>query len=162
MERISEHITLREATKSNTALRLNINNIPNDYQTGNMVAIAVNLFEPLRKWVGGPIRINSFFRSEKLNEAIGGSYKIVNGKKIQSSQHCQGRAMDIDDNHGYKTNREMFEYIRQNLSFDQMIYEFGDDSNPAWVHISYVSKDQNRGRCLRAEKIDGKTQYREI
>ena len=79
MERISDHITLREATKSNTALRLNINNIPNDYQTGNMVAIAINLFEPLRKWVGGPIRINSFFRSEKLNEAIGGSYKIVIG-----------------------------------------------------------------------------------
>jgi len=162
MEKISEHITLREATKSNTALRLNINNIPNDYQTGNMVAIAVNLFEPLRKWVGGPIRINSFFRSEKLNEAIGGSYKIVNGKKIQSSQHCQGRAMDIDDNFGHKTNAEMFNYIRQNLNYDQMIWEFGDDANPDWVHISYVSKDQNRGRCLRAERIDGKTQYREI
>ena len=153
MERISEHITLREATKSNTALRLNINNIPNDYQTGNMVAIAVNLFEPLRKWVGGPIRINSFFRSDKLNEAIGGSNR---------SQHCQGRAMDIDDNFGHKTNAEMFEYIRKNLNYDQMIWEFGNDANPDWVHVSYVSKDQNRGRCLRAEKIDGKTQYREI
>ena len=153
MERISDHITLREATKSNTALRLNINNIPNDYQTGNMVAIAINLFEPLRKWVGGPIRINSFFRSDKLNEAIGGSNR---------SQHCQGRAMDIDDNFGHKTNAEMFEYIKQNLNYDQMIWEFGDDANPDWVHISYVSKDQNRGRCLRAEKIDGKTQYREI
>ena len=153
MERISEHITLREATKSNTALRLNINNIPNDYQTGNMVAIAINLFEPLRKWVGGPIRINSFFRSDKLNEAIGGSNR---------SQHCQGRAMDIDDNFGHKTNAEMFEYIRKNLNYDQMIWEFGNDANPDWVHVSYVSKDQNRGRCLRAEKIDGKTQYREI
>ena len=153
MERISEHITLREATKSNTALRLNINNIPNDYQTGNMVAIAVNLFEPLRKWVGGPIRINSFFRSDKLNEAIGGSNR---------SQHCQGRAMDIDDNFGHKTNAEMFEYIRKNLNYDQMIWEFGNDANPDWVHVSYISKDQNRGRCLRAEKIDGKTQYREI
>ena len=153
MERISDHITLREATKSNTALILNINNIPNDYQTGNMVAIAINLFEPLRKWVGGPIRINSFFRSDKLNEAIGGSNR---------SQHCQGRAMDIDDNFGHKTNAEMFEYIKQNLNYDQMIWEFGDDANPDWVHISYVSKDQNRGRCLRAERIDGKTQYREI
>ena len=153
MEKISDHITLREAIKSNTALRLNINNIPNDYQIGNMVAISQHIFEPLRKWVGGAIRINSFFRSEDLNKAIGGSSR---------SQHCQGRAMDIDDNHGHKTNAEMFEYIKQNLSFDQMIYEFGDDSNPAWVHISYVSKDQNRGRCLRAEKIDGKTQYRQI
>tara|TARA_Y100001938_G_scaffold42029_1_gene57896 strand:+ start:4114 stop:4575 length:462 start_codon:yes stop_codon:yes gene_type:complete len=153
MERISEHITLREATKSNTALRLNINNIPNDYQTGNMVAIAINIFEPLRKWVGGAIRINSFYRSEKLNQAIGGSSR---------SQHCQGRALDIDDNFGHKTNAEMFNYIKQNLSYDQMIWEFGDDANPDWVHVSYVSKDQNRGRCLRAEKIDGKTQYREI
>ena len=153
MEKISEHITLREATKSNTALRLNINNIPNDYQTGNMVAIAINLFEPLRKWVGGAIRINSFYRSEKLNQAIGGSSR---------SQHCQGRALDIDDNFGHKTNAEMFEYIRKNLNYDQMIWEFGNDANPDWVHISYVSKDQNRGRCLRAERIDGKTQYREI
>ena len=153
MERISDNITLREATKSNTALRLNINNTPNDYQTGNMVAIAINIFEPLRKWVGGAIRINSFYRSEKLNQAIGGSSR---------SQHCQGRAMDIDDNFGHKTNAEMFNYIKQNLSYDQMIWEFGDDSNPDWVHVSYVSKDQNRGRCLRAEKIDGKTQYREI
>ena len=153
MKRISDNITLREATKSNTALRLNINNTPNDYQTGNMVAIAINIFEPLRKWVGGPIRINSFYRSEKLNQAIGGSSR---------SQHCQGRAMDIDDNFGHKTNAEMFNYIRQNLNYDQMIWEFGDDANPDWVHISYVSKDQNRGRCLRAEKIDGKTQYREI
>jgi len=153
MEKISEHITLREATKSNTALRLNINNIPNDYQTGNMVAIAINLFEPLRKWVGGAIRINSFYRSEKLNQAIGGSSR---------SQHCQGRAMDIDDNFGHKTNAEMFEYIRKNLNYDQMIWEFGNDANPDWVHVSYVSKDQNRGRCLRAERIDGKTQYREI
>ena len=153
MEKISDHITLREATKSNTALRLNINNIPNDYQTGNMVAIAINLFEPLRKWVGGAIRINSFYRSDKLNQAIGGSSR---------SQHCQGRAMDIDDNFGHKTNAEMFEYIRTNLNYDQMIWEFGNDANPDWVHVSYVSKDQNRGRCLRAERIDGKTQYREI
>tara|TARA_B100000902_G_C27236067_1_gene877476 strand:+ start:369 stop:830 length:462 start_codon:yes stop_codon:yes gene_type:complete len=153
MEKISDHITLREATKSNTALRLNINNIPNDYQTGNMVAIAINLFEPLRKWVGGAIRINSFYRSEKLNQAIGGSSR---------SQHCQGRALDIDDNFGHKTNAEMFEYIRTNLNYDQMIWEFGNDANPDWVHVSYVSKDQNRGRCLRAERIDGKTQYREI
>ena len=153
MEKISDHITLREATKSNTALRLNINNIPNDYQTGNMVAIAINLFEPLRKWVGGAIRINSFYRSEKLNQAIGGSSR---------SQHCQGRALDIDDNFGHKTNAEMFEYIRTNLNYDQMIWEFGNDANPDWVHVSYVSKDQNRGRCLRAERIDGKTQYRQI
>ena len=88
MERISKHISYLEATKSNTALRLGLENTPTPYQLSNMGVIADNIFEPLRKWVGGPIKINSFFRSEDLNKAIGGSSK---------SQHCDGRALDIDD-----------------------------------------------------------------
>src|SRR6056300_1517874 len=153
MESISKHITYKEAVRSNTALRLNINNIPNDYEISNMVGIANHVFEPLREYVGGPIKINSMFRCEELNRAIGGSSR---------SQHCEGRAIDLDDTFGYKTNAEMFEYIRKNLSFDQLIWEFGDDNNPAWVHVSYISEDENRGRVMRAEKINGKTQYRYI
>jgi len=118
-----------------------------------MTAVSHNLFEPLRKWVGGPIKINSFFRSEKLNSAIGGS---------RSSQHCQGRAMDIDDTFGYKTNAEMFNYIKQNLNFDQIIWEFGTDKNPDWIHVSFVSADENRGKSLKATKINGKTAYQLI
>ena len=148
--KISEHISFKEAIKSNTALRRGINNEPDDYQITNMVNIAHNVFEPLREWVGGPIKINSMFRCEELNEAIGGSSR---------SQHCEGRAIDLDDTFGYKTNAEMFDYIRKNLSFDQLIWEFGDDNNPAWVHVSYISEDENRGRVMRAEKINGKTQY---
>ena len=159
MTKISQHISFKEATRSNTALRLNLNNIPDAYQTTNMVGVAQNVFEPLREYVGGAIKINSFFRSEKLNAAIGGSYKIVNGKKIQKSQHCEGRAIDIDDTFGHATNAKMFQYIKDNLSFDQLIWEFGNSTNPAWVHVSYVSEDQNRGRCLKAEKINGKTSY---
>jgi len=151
--KISDHISYKEAVKSNTALRLNIKNEPDDYQVTNMVGIAHNVFEPLREYVGGPIKINSMFRCEELNRAIGGSSR---------SQHCEGRAIDLDDTFGYKTNAEMFEYIRKNLSFDQLIWEFGDDNNPAWVHVSYISKDENRGRVMRAEKINGKTQYRYI
>ena len=151
--KISEHISFKEAIKSNTALRRGINNEPDDYQITNMVGIAHNVFEPLREYVGGPIKINSMFRCEELNRAIGGSSR---------SQHCEGRAIDLDDTFGYKTNAEMFEYIRKNLSFDQLIWEFGDDNNPAWVHVSYSSKDENRGRVMRAEKINGKTQYRYI
>jgi hypothetical protein len=90
------------------------------------------------------------FRSKDLNTAIGGSL---------SSQHCQGRAMDLDDTFGHKTNAQMFNYIKDNLSFDQLIWEFGDKDNPDWIHVSYVSTDQNRGRCLRAEKINNKTNY---
>jgi hypothetical protein len=115
-----------------------------------MVNIAINVFEPLREWVGGPIKINSFYRCVELNKAIGGSSK---------SQHCEGRAIDIDDTHGHKTNAEMFKYIKENLSFDQLIWEFGSDENPDWVHVSYVSEDQNRNRCLKAQRIDGKTTY---
>ena len=153
MERISKHITYKEAVRSNTALRLNINNIPNDYEISNMVGIASNVFEPLREYVGGPIKINSMFRSEALNRAIGGSSR---------SQHCQGRAIDLDDTFGYKTNAEMFNYIKDNLNFDQLIWEFGDDTNPDWIHVSFVSNDENRGRCLKAEKVNGRTSYRVI
>ena len=153
MERISEHISYKEGTRSVTALRLGIDNTPDQYQLTNMQVIAENIFEPLRKWVRGPIKINSFLRVPDLNKAIGGS---------ESSQHCQGRAIDIDDSYGHKTNAEMFQYIKKHLDFDQMIWEFGDDNNPDWVHVSYVSPDRNRGRCLRAERIDGKTQYRVI
>jgi len=148
---ISKHISYKEAVKSNTALRLNLDNTPDDYQMSNMVNIAINVFEPLREWVGGPIKINSMYRSQELNQAIGGS---------KSSQHCEGRAIDLDDTFGHKTNAEMFNYIKDNLNFDQMIWEFGNKKNPAWVHVSYVSEDQNRNRILIAEKINGKTNYR--
>jgi len=153
MERISEHISYREAIKSNTASRLGIDNTPSDYEITNMVGVAFNVFEPLRKYVGGPIRINSFYRCEELNRAIGGSSR---------SQHCQGRAIDLDDTLGHKTNAEMYKYIKDNLSFDQLIWEFGDDTNPDWIHVSYVHPDENRKRCLRAERINGKTTYRVI
>ena len=153
MSKISDHITLSEGINSYTAKRKGIENIPDEYQTTNMYILAHKVFEPLRKWVGGPIKINSFFRSPELNKAIGGSSK---------SQHCEGRAMDIDDVYGHKTNAEMFEYIKENLDFDQMIWEFGSDKNPDWLHVSYCSTDENRKRCLKAYRENGKTKYKVI
>ena len=153
MNKISNQISFKESIKSNTALRLNINNLPNDYQITNMVGVAVNVFEPLRKYVGGPIKINSFFRCENLNRAIGGSSR---------SQHIDGRAIDLDDTFGHASNAQMFYYIKDNLNFDQLIWEFGDKDNPDWVHVSYISQDENRGRCLKAEKVNGKTSYKII
>ena len=153
MENISKHISYKEATRSLTAIRLGLENKPNEYELSNMIGVAENIFEPLRKWVNNPIKVNSFFRSIELNKAIGGSSR---------SQHCQGRAIDIDDTYGHATNAEMFNWIKENLNFDQMIWEFGTDENPDWVHISWVSEDQNRNRCLRAERVDGKTTYRVI
>ena len=147
---ISEHISYKEGTYSVTATRLGVDNTPDNEQLSNMELVAEKVFEPLRKWVGGPIKINSFFRGLPLNTAIGGSKK---------SQHMKGQAMDIDDNYGHATNAEMYHWIKENLDFDQMIWEFGDDDNPDWVHVSYVSEEENRNRCLKAYRKDGRTQY---
>lgn len=153
MNRISKHITYKEATRSVTALRLGIENKPSEYELQNMELIAEKVFEPLREAVNGPIKINSFYRSEELNKSIGGSSR---------SQHCQGRAIDIDDFYGYVSNSYMYYYIKDNLDFDQLIWEFGTDTNPDWVHVSYVDGDSNRKRCLLAYKEDGKTKYKDI
>ena len=153
MENISKHISYKEATRSNTAIRRGIDNIPDVEELENMKLIAEKVFEPLRKWVGGPIKINSFYRSPELNVAIGGSKK---------SQHCHGQAIDIDDTYGHRSNAAMFKHIRYNMDYDQIIWEFGDDKNPAWVHVSYVSEEKNRHRCLQAYKENGKTKYKVI
>ena len=147
---ISKHISDKESVYSRTALRLGIDNTPTVKHRDNMIKLAEEVFEPLRAYVGGPIKINSFYRSPELNKAIGGSSK---------SQHCHGQAMDIDDTFGRMTNAEMFNFIRDNLDYDQMIWEFGDDDNPDWVHVSYVSPEKNRQRCLLAYKYNGKTKY---
>tara|TARA_Y100000389_G_scaffold141577_1_gene139493 strand:- start:4122 stop:4574 length:453 start_codon:yes stop_codon:yes gene_type:complete len=149
---ISKHISLKEATKSNTAQRLGIENFPNNDTLIQMQALAENIFEPLREHVGGPIYITSFYRSPELNKAIGGSSK---------SQHCLGQAIDVDDVLGRATNKEMFEYIKDNLDFDQLIWEFGDDNNPNWVHVSYNAAG-NRGNILQAVKKDGRTIYKKM
>ena len=151
--KLTEHITYDEGCHSYTAKRLGIKNIPSQYQMWNMVILGTEIFEPLREWAGGPIKINSFFRSIELNKAIGGSLK---------SQHCEGRAIDIDDVYGHKTNAEMFNYIKENLDYDQLIWEFGDDKNPDWIHVSFVEEDSNRKNNLRAYKENGKTIYKTI
>ncbi len=153
MNKISDHISYKEATRSITAKRLGIDNSPTLEHTYNMQILAEKVFEPLREHVGKPICINSMYRSPELNKAVGGSI---------TSQHCKGQAMDIDDKYGHATNAEMFEFIRDNLSFDQMIWEFGNSENPDWVHVSYVSEENNRNKMLKAYKNNGKTAYKVI
>jgi hypothetical protein len=140
---ISEHITYEEAVKSQLAVRLGIRNIPNQAQLANMRLVAEHCFEPVRSRFKVPIGISSFFRSEALNEAVGGS---------KTSQHCMGMAIDIDgDIYGKISNSEIFHFIKDNLEFDQLIWEFGDDDNPAWVHVSYNPKG-NRNQILKINK----------
>jgi|TARA_R110001606_G_scaffold353319_1_gene503814 hypothetical protein len=150
---ISEHITYNESIKSSTAIRKGIENIPKEYELQNMGLVAEKVFEPLREWVKGPIKITSFFRCEELNKTIGGSSK---------SQHCEGRAIDVDDIYNYKSNAEMFYFIKNNLNFDQLIWEYGNSHNPDWVHLSFISETQNRQRVLQAFRVNNKTEYKII
>ena len=150
---ISKHISYKEGVHSITAIRKGIDNEPNEEQLANMKLVANNVFEPLRVFVNGPIKVNSFFRGKPVNTAIGGS---------KYSQHMKGQAIDIDDTYGKATNAEMYWWIKENLDFDQMIWEFGNNDNPDWVHVSYVSPQENRNRCLKAYKHQGKTKYKVI
>ena len=154
--KLSKNLSLAECVKSNTASRLGIDNTPDDeWIIENLRAIAEEVFQPIRNAFECPIYVSSGYRSEELNRAIGGSIR---------SQHVQGRALDLDaDVFGGCTNAQVFQYILNNLTFDQLIWEFGDQDNPDWVHVSYVRDGLNRGRCLKALRDDdGKVYYEPI
>jgi zinc D-Ala-D-Ala carboxypeptidase len=144
MDKISPYITYEEATHTNTG----IENKPNMDQLRAMKLVARQCFDPVREAFGKPIRVNSFFRSAEVNTAIGGS---------ATSQHCKGEAIDMDGLGGL-TNSQIFNYIREHLTFDQLIHEGGTEKEPAWVHVSYSAK-QNRNQVLRMVKENGKTKY---
>jgi len=150
--KISDNISLKEAVRSNTAERMGINNMPDNETLVTMQITAQHVFEPVRNHFNEPIYISSFYRCPELNTAIGGSAR---------SQHCLGEAIDIDDVYSKATNADIFNYIKDHLEFDQLIWEFGDDTNPAWVHVSY-RLGNNRMRILKAVKENGKTQYIDI
>jgi len=139
MKRISKHISYKEAVGSDYAKQKGISNKPNEEQVENMKLLAEEVFEPLREWVDAPIKVNSMFRSKELNSAIKGSLK---------SSHLNGEAMDITSMGG-KSNLEMFHYIKDNLEFDQLIWEFGKE--PKWLHVSF-NKDNNRKQVLVTKK----------
>lgn len=149
--KLSTHLTMAEMIRSETAKRRGINNTPKPEHLDNMKVLAKKIFEPIRNYFKTPIFISSGYRSEALNKAIKGS---------RSSQHSLGQAIDIDmDGSGTISNKEVFEYIKNNLEFDQLIWEFGDVHNPDWVHVSY-SEGRNRNEVLIAYKLLGMTRYR--
>lgn len=144
--KLSENFTLAELTKSSTATRLGIDNTPTPEQLENLAELCHKVLQPLRDAIG-PIRISSGLRVPALNKAIGGS---------KTSQHCaiNGAAADID----IEDNKKVFDYIKNNLQFDQLIWEFGNSKQPDWVHVSY-HYGHNRGQVLKAVKKEGKTKY---
>ena len=151
--KISKYVSYKEVIYSRTAISRGLDNEPSADQITNIRAGARKLFDPLRMWVGGALKITSCFRSPELNKAIGGASK---------SQHManDGCAFDIDDTFGHKTNLEVFNHIKDNMEFDQLINEFpNEEGNPSWVHVSYRKNGLNRKQVLKAVKEKGRTKY---
>jgi hypothetical protein len=152
--KLSQNLSLAEVTKSATAKRRGIANEPSIDHLESLKALAENIFQPIREEFMCPIFISSGYRSEELNEAIGGS---------KTSQHSKGEAIDLDaDVYGVITNADIFHYIEDSLNFDQLIWEFGTDDNPDWVHVSYKREGENRGQILKAVRNNGRTSYEVI
>lgn len=147
---LSKNLVLAEVMRSETAKRKGISNMPTPEHIENFKRLAENVFQPIRDHFGKPIHISSGYRSDALNKAIGGS---------KTSQHCTGEAIDIDMDGTDITNAQVFNYIKDNLEFDQLIWEFGTSTNPDWVHVSYESTGRQRKQILRAVKKNGKTSY---
>ena len=147
---LSKNLMLSEMLRSESAKRKGIKNIPTSEHIDNMIALAINVFQKARDHFGIPIHISSGYRSKELNKAVGGS---------QTSQHSKGEALDADMDNTPVTNAQLFHYIKDNLEFDQLIWEFGTSKNPDWVHVSYVKNGKNRKQVLIAKKIAGKTTY---
>jgi hypothetical protein len=149
--KLSNYVSLAEVTRSDTAKRKGIDNSPTEEHLENLKTICVDVFDKVREHFGVPLFISSGYRSAALNKAIGGS---------STSDHNLGRALDLDqDGHGNGvTNADVFNFIKNNLEFDQLIWEFGTDKNPNWVHVGY-RKGANRKQILKAIKEGGKTKY---
>lgn len=154
--KLSEHLSLKEVTYSATAIKNGINNKPNIGQLLVLKEMAANIFEPCREFIGGPLKVTSGYRGPELNKKIGGS--LTSDHTI--SDHATA-ALDLDcDVYGGKTNAELFHYIKDSLSFKQLIWEFGNDTNPNWVHVSYsINPHFNKREVLIAKREGGRTVY---
>ena len=151
--KLTENLSLAEVTKSATAIRMGITNTPSATHLIALKEVSKNIFQPCREHFGKPLAVTSGYRSEALNEAINGS---------KTSQHSKGEALDLDaDVFGGFSNAELFNYIKDHLDFDQLIWEFGNNNNPAWVHCSYKTRG-NRNEVLIAIKTNNQTTYRKL
>jgi len=150
--RLSENLKLSEMIASDTAKRKGIENYPeNTAHIDNMRLLAENVFQPIRDAFCVPIFVSSGYRSIALNIALKGS--------SSTSQHMRGEAMDLDaDRFGVITNTQIFNFIKDSLDFDQLIWEYGNDKEPDWVHVSYKSEG-NRKEILKVKRVNGKGVY---
>ena len=147
--KLSENFSLKELTRSQTAIRKGIENVPDNEQLVSLAILATKILQPCRAQFGS-ISINSGLRVLELNRAIGSGDK---------SQHCKGEAADFE---AYSTsNRKLAEWVEAYLEFDQLILEYpGPDPRDGWVHCSYKRDGSNRRQVLTAVKEGGKTVYK--
>ncbi len=146
---LTNNFSLDELCVTSTGIK----NVPNEEQIKNLDKLAENVLQPIRDHFRTPIHIISGYRSPACNKAVGGA---------KNSDHLKGMASDIDQpGHSRVTNKMIFDYIKENLEYRQLIWEFGDDNNPAWVHVSYNEND-NKGEVLKAVKKNGKTIYQKV
>ena len=149
--KLSKNLTLIEVTRSESAKRNGIDNTPTPKHLENLKVIANRIFQPIREYFKTSINISSGYRSEKLN-------RLVPGTSL-TSQHSTGEALDIDMDGTKIKNSQVFHYIKDTLEFDQLIWEFGDEVNPGWVHVSYKADGKQRKQVLRAIKKNGDVKY---
>jgi zinc D-Ala-D-Ala carboxypeptidase len=149
--KLSKYVSIGEVTYSDTAKRKGLDNTPTEEHLENLKVICAEVFDKVREHFGVPLYISSGYRGHALNKAIKGS---------KSSDHCKGRALDLDQDYRGNgvSNAQVFEYIKDNLEFDQLIWEFGSKENPDWVHVGY-RKGNNRKQILKAVRVGGKTKY---
>ena len=149
--KLSKNFSLKELTRSQTAIRNGIDNSPNQEQLVCLTALTTAILQPIRE-THGRVDINSGLRVLELNRKIGSG---------DSSQHVLGMAADLEC--PSIDNLKLAKWIEQNLTFDQLILEFYTAGIPTsgWIHVSYNNQGENRGRVLTASRVDGKTQYTE-
>lgn len=149
--KLSKNFSLKELTRSQTAIRHGIINLPNQEQLVCLTALTTAILQPIRE-VHGRVDINSGLRVLELNRKIGSG---------DTSQHVLGQAADLEC--PSIDNLQLAQWIEQNLKFDQLILEFYEQGEPTsgWIHVSYNNQGENRGRVLTASRVDGKTQYTE-
>ena len=150
--KLSKNLSLSEVTYSQTAIRRDIDNSPTEAHIENLKYVAEKVFQPIREHFGVPIYISSGYRSKDLNEAIGGSPR---------SFHSHGMALDLDQDGRNKgvSNADVFYYIKNNLSFTELIWEFGDETNPNWVHVAIAPGRENEKNIKIAQKVNNRTTY---
>jgi hypothetical protein len=150
--KVGKYLSLQECVKSETAIRKHIDNTPANNEVSAMIKVCAYVYDDLCEYFNCKIPVTSFYRSIELNKIIGGS---------KTSQHCKGEAIDLDCDTltSGLSNQIIFNYIKNNLIFDQLIWEFGNDGHPDWVHCSVALEGQQRMQVLRGYKINNKTTY---